>query len=208
VRDERRNTALRSCLETHEAGRPRCDADRRRVEVTVDTIGRVDQVQAAAGDGVAVVLDHELVGRAVAGALDGLQRDDPAVVERHDRDRGLGDHRVVGVGEWDDPDRDRRRPGGRGRQPGRADLDLEDLLGPSEQGDVAARDTGPAGGEAGGHDGERLGGVAEVVDRQRQRQRRTGIDFDLVMSEPRLYRHAEHATGSCASDPGTSASHR
>ena len=37
------------------------------IEVAVDPVGRVDQVESAARDGVAVVLDHELVGRTVAG---------------------------------------------------------------------------------------------------------------------------------------------
>ncbi len=131
-------TTLGAGLEPHEAGCSRGDPHGGWVEVAVDPIARVDQMESATRHGVAVVLDHEFVGGTAASALDRLEGDESAVVERLDDDRRLGHHGIVGVAEGDDPDGDRRRSCRRGRQLGWAHLDLEDLLGTTEQGEVAS----------------------------------------------------------------------
>ena len=93
-----------------------CDPDGRRIERPVDAVGRIDQEQPGARDAVAVVLDHELERGPMPGPLDGLEGDDPAVVERQDAERGLGDDRIVLGGGRDDPDGDLGRPGRGGGQ--------------------------------------------------------------------------------------------
>ena len=77
-----------------------------RVERAVDAVAGVDQVEAAAREVVAVVLDHELERGAAATTLQRLQHGDPPVVERADGDDGLGGDRVVGAALRDDPHRE------------------------------------------------------------------------------------------------------
>jgi hypothetical protein len=83
-------------LEAHQAAGTRSDADRGRVERAVDAVARIDEVEPAAREVVAVVLDHELERGPAAATLERLEDRDPPVVEGADGDDRLGDHGVVG----------------------------------------------------------------------------------------------------------------
>ena len=77
----------------------------RRIERSVDASAGIDEVQAATGEVVASVVDHELVRRPAPTAQQRLQHRDAAVVERADGDDRLGDGALVGVALGDHPHR-------------------------------------------------------------------------------------------------------
>jgi hypothetical protein len=87
---------MRPQVEPHETGRTRSDADRGRIERSVDAVAGIDQVQSAAREIVAMVLDHELECCAASAPANGLEGGDPAVVERTHRCDRLRNDSIVG----------------------------------------------------------------------------------------------------------------
>ena len=163
-------SALRFRLETHEARTAGGDADCGWIEVPVDATGGIDQANTAAGEAVAVVLDHELVAGPVSRPDHRLQRNDPSVVERLDVECRFCRDGFVGVVRRDDADADDGGPGGRRWQLRRGDDDVDDFERAAEQRDVAPLDVHPVGDEPTRHDGVALGRVTEVLHRQLQRE--------------------------------------
>ena len=96
-------------------------------------MARIDQVEPATREVVAVVLDHELVGGPSPAPLERLEHRDAPVVERADREDRLGDRRRIGFVLGDDAHGERGRSGRRGVDRGRPHDDLDDVADPPKR---------------------------------------------------------------------------